>query len=357
MPDPTTTKATNVMSTDTEIENQATPEPAPPRIALPHLALILAILALVFTAWQWLDQQQHGSRLEKTLTHRLSEFDSRNREALALAKRADDSTLQAAAKISLLEQKLEESRAQQESLQTLYLELANNRDAWTISEAEQLIIIASQQLQLAGNLKPALLALQTADNRLQELDKPQIIQLRKIINRDIQKLQALPNVDIVGMSLKLEALSDAADKLPLASIRHPKDAAANRPDWDSNPWRRLTQEIWQDIWRMVRIERMDHPETPMLAPEQNYFLRENLKLRLLAARIALLQHDEATYRVDLHTAELWIRRYFDPLDANTKGSLDALQLLSSSSITIQLPDISESLNAVAKYKLALERNK
>jgi len=347
------------MSEETNIDknpSQDTPLLQTTRPAV-QAALILAVVALVATAWQWLDQHQRSVKLENTLTQRLSEFDERNRETLTLSKHAEESTAQASAKIALLDQKLEESRAQQEALQTLYLELANNRDAWTITEAEQLVIIASQQLQLAGNVKPALLALQTADSRLQELDKPQIIQLRKIIGKDIQKLQALPSVDIVGMSLKLEALADTADKLPLNTERHPKTDTTAKPDWDSNPWHRLTQEVWQDIQRMVRIERMDHPETPMLAPEQSYFLRENLKLRLLAARIALLQHDEATYRVDLHTAEMWIRRHFDPQEATTKTALATLQQLSSSSITIQLPDISESLNAVAKYKLALERSK
>ncbi len=342
------------MNEETTNVPTTTPERAD---TLMRIALALAVVALVATAWQWLDQRQRTVKLEKTLTQRLSAFDERNRETLTLSRHAEEVTTQAGAKIALLEQKLEESRAQQEALQTLYLELASNRDAWTISEAEQLVIIASQQLQLAGNVKPALLALQTADNRLQELDKPQIIQLRKVLGRDVQKLQALPSVDIVGMSLKLESLVDAADKLPLASERHPRLDTAVKPDWDSNPWRRLTQEIWQDIRRMVRVERMDHPEQPMLAPEQSYFLRENLKLRLLAARIALLQRDESTYRVDLHTAALWIKRHFDQQDANTRNALATLQQLSSSSITIQLPDISESLNAVAKYKLALEKSK
>lgn len=346
------------MSEDTEIENNPPLASAPSHSAnaVTQITMVVAIVALCATTWQWFDQRQRSNKLEQTLTQRLSEFDGRNRESLALSKRANESTGQASARIALLEQKLEESRAQQESLQTLYLELASNRDAWTISEAEQLVIIASQQLQLAGNIKPALLALQTADSRLQELDKPQIIQLRKIIGKDIQKLQALPSVDIVGMSLKLEALVDAADKLPLASEHHPRPVAARQPDADSSQWQRLTREIWQDIQRMVRIERMEPPETPMLAPEQRYFLRENLKLRLLAARIALLQHDEATYRDDLHTATLWIKRHFDAQDVTTKTALATLQQLSSSSISIQLPDISESLNAVAKYKRALERN-
>lgn len=322
-----------------------------------QLALLMAAAALALSVWQWLDSRQRAIVLEQTLTQRLSEFDGRNRDGLVLSKHAEESAAQAEAKTTLLEQRLQESHAQQEALQTLYLELANNRDEWTISEVEQLLIIASQQLQLAGNVKPALLALQTADARLQALDKPQVIALRKVIAKDIQRLQALPNVDLPGMSLKLEAVVDAADKLPLASNRHPRANEPTMPDWDTNPWRRLTQEIWQDIRHLVRIERMDQPELPLLAPEQAYFLRENLKLRLLAARIALLQHDDSTYRTDLQLADRWLKRYFDTQDSATRFALETLRQLSSSAISIDIPDVSESLNAVSKYKLSLERNK
>ncbi len=212
---------------------QAQPQPWE---MLVRIALAVAIVALLATAWQWLDQRKRTAKLENTLSQRLNQFDERNRETLTLSKHAEESTSQAGAKIALLEQRLEESRAQQEALQTLYVELANNRDAWTITEAEQLVIIASQQLQLAGNVKPALLALQTADSRLQELDKPQVIQLRKVLGKDIQKLQALPTIDVVGMSLKLESVVDAADKLILAGERHPRQDATPMPDWSVSPW-------------------------------------------------------------------------------------------------------------------------
>lgn len=336
-------------------EDSNLPEQTQPVSLVSQIALILAALAFAATVWQWLDSRQRTAVLEQTLTQRLSQFDERNREVQMLSKLTEENAAQAAAKVTLLEQRLEESHSQQEALQTLYLELASNRDEWTISEVEQLLIVASQQLQLAGNAKPALLALQTADARLQQLDKPQVIALRKIIGRDIQRLQALPNVDTVGMSLKLEALVDAADKLPLASDRHPQSDKPLLPDWDSNPWRRLTQEIWQDIKRMVRVERMDQPELPLLEPEQAYFLRENLKLRLLTARIALLQHDESTYRTDLQLAGNWLKRYFNTQDSAGRNALAALEQLSSSDISIELPDIGESLNAVSKYKLSLDR--
>lgn len=334
------------------------PPPAKPR-PLAKWSLVIALLALGVTLWQWRDQHQRANQLEQTLSQRLGQFDARNQASEILAKRAEEGVAEAAAKISLLNQKLEESRGQQEALQTLYLELANHRDEWTITEVEQLLIIASQQLQLAGNVKPALLALQNADSRLQQLNKPQILQLRKIIGKDLQRLQALPNLDTVGMSLKLEGLMEAADKLPLASGHHPKpeNSAASAPDYSSNPWRRLLQEIWQDARRMIRIERIDHPEPPLLTPEQVYFLRENLKLRLLSARIAMLQHDEFSYRNDLRIAEVWIKQNFDPDDATTQSALANLQQLLASAITLQLPDVSASLNAVAKYKLALEGSK
>lgn len=321
------------------------------------VALALVVLALCAVAWQWFDTRHQFIQLEQTLTKRLEQYAATNQQSLALAKSADDRTSEAAARVSVLEQKLAESRDQQEALQTLYLELANNREERTISEVEQLLIIANEQLQLAGNIKSALLALQTADSRLQQLDTPQVTQLRKAVAQEIQHLQSLPLVDITGMSLRLENLAEAVDSLPLVSERLPSAAAKIAPDWDDNPWRRLVREIWHDIKQMVRLERVDHAEPPLLAPDQTYFLRENIKLRLLSARVALLQHDEATYRADLQAAEKWLKAYFDLREGATQSALSAITQLSASNIVIQIPDISESLGLVSKYKLTLERGK
>ncbi|TSA48488.1 MAG: heme biosynthesis operon protein HemX [Nitrosomonadales bacterium] len=335
------------------------PQAAKPNHGLPlaQIAVTIGLAALLLAGWQWLDSRQRFGGLEQALTQRLSEFDTRSKENQLLARQAEEATVRATARLALLEQKLDESHAQQEALQTLYLEMANNRDEWTIAEVEQLLIIASQQLQLAGNVKPALLALQTADARLQQFDKPQVIQLRKLISRDIQRLQALPSVDVVGMSLRLENLIAAADKIPLVSERHPKAETGISPDWNDSPWRRLGQEIWRDMKGLIRIQRIDRPEPPLLTPEQTFFLRENLKLRLLTARIALLQRDEASYRADLLTADSWIKQHFDTRDSTTQTALATLRQLSASDLIIQVPDIGETLNAVSKYKLALERPK
>lgn len=329
-----------------------------PNVPMPAVALAVAAVALLLLGWQWLDSRQQINRLETALSQRLGEFDTRNRESQLLAKKAEESGTQLTVRLSLLEQKLAESQNQQEALQTLYMEFANNRDERVLAEVEQLVVIASEQLQLAGNLKSALLALQTADSRLQALDKPQAIQLRKLIGKDIERLQALPLVDSVGISLRLEGIAAMADKLPLISEHHPRPASEQTvPDYEANPWRRLAGEIWADMRQLVRVERIDRPEPPLLSPEQGYFLRENLRLRLLTARIALLQRDESTYHADLRAAEDWLKRHFDSTDPHVQTSLTALHQLAGSAINIQLPDITETLNAASRYKLALEKGR
>jgi uroporphyrin-3 C-methyltransferase len=340
-----------------ESESQLPPQATPPRAGFsPNIALIVALAAIVLLAWQWLDSRQRYTALEITLSQRLNDFDTRNRESQLLAKKAEESSTQSAVHLALIEQKLAESQNQQESLQTLYQEFANNHDERVVSEVEQLLVIAGEQLHLAGNLRAALLALQTADMRLQQLDKPQAIPLRKSIGRDIEHLQALPAVDVVGSSLRLEGMAAMVEKLPLMSEHHPRPFSdATSPDYETNAWRRLAGEIWHDIRQLIRIERIDRPEPPLLTPEQSFFLRENLRLRLLTARIALLQRDEATYHTDLRAAEDWLKRHFDTSDKHVQNTIASIGQLAGSAINIQLPDISETLNAANRYKLSLEK--
>ncbi len=342
-----------------ETEQQPAPTTQTPPTGLsPNVALAVAIAAIVLLGWQWLDSRQQIAKLEATLSQRLSDFDTRNRESQLLAKKAEESVTQSTAHLALIEQKLADSQSQQEALQTLYMEFANNRDERVISEVEQLVVMASEQLQLAGNLKAALMALQTADMRLQQLDKPQAIQLRKLISKDIERLQALPAVDTIGISLRLEGMAAMVDKLPLVSDHHPRATSdSTAPDYEPNAWRRLAGEVWQDVRRLIRIERIDRPEPPLLTPEQSFFLRENLRLKLLTARIALLQRDESTYHADLRATEDWLKRHFDTTDANVGNTISSVHQLAGSAINIQLPDISETLNTVGRYKLSLEKGK
>ena len=334
-------------------------ETTPPPINLLRLvspALVIAIIAIVLLAWQWLDTRQRLAALELSLSQKLNSFDTRNVEAGLTAKKAEESASQTTAQLAVLQQKLAESQSQQDALQTLYAEFANNREERVISEVEQLLVTASEQLQLASNSKTALIAMQTADNRLQQLDKPQAIQLRKLLAKDIAHLQALPAVDVVGASLRLEGMAVEVEKLPLMSEHHPRvEAPPVAPDYSTSHWQQLASEIWRDLRQLVRIERIDRPEPPLLTPEQTFFLRENLRLRLLTARIALLQRDEATYHADLTASESWMKQHFDTSDSQVQNNILTMHQLALSSIAIQLPDISDSLNAASRYKLFMQK--
>lgn len=316
-------------------------------------ALVIALLALLFTGWHWLDTKRKQAAVESSLSRKLADFDSRTRDTALLAKRAEEAGLQAEAQIALLQQKQAEFQSQQEALQTLYQEFTNSRDERAIAEVEQLLIIANQQLQLAGNVKTALLAMQTAEQRLHGLDKPQAGQLRQQIAQDIVKLQASPATDIQGISQKLEKLAAAIPNLPLVSEHHPHPAASLPPPNDG--WRGLGLEIWRDIRQLVRIERMDHPEPPLLTPEQAFFLRENLRIRLLTARLSLLQRDETSYQADLNAARDWLQRHFDGSDPAVNNALTALKQMSVEAIKLPLPDISASLSMATRYKLLLQK--
>lgn len=336
-------------------EKTAAPAKAAQRF---NLGLAVAVVALVLIGWQWLDSRQHGNVLEQNLGRRLAEYDSRNKESQIVAARAQEETRQAMVKLGMLEQKLTESQNQQVALEALYQELSRNRDEWVLAEIEQILLIASQQLQLAGNPKAALIALQTADGRLQRLDKPQFISLRKAIVKDIERLQALPAVDVVGYSLRLDSLANMVNDLPLVvSGELPADlGAAKVRGADEAPWAKLGREIWQDVKQLVRIQNMENPEAPLLSPPQAYFLRENLRLRLLSARLSLLRRDEVTYKSDLKAAETWLRRYFDVKAKPTQAALAILKQLAGGPVSIEMPDISASLNAVRNYKLVRERS-
>ncbi len=323
---------------------------------MPRLALILAALALLLLGWQWLDSRQRDAELELSLSRRLSAFETRNKESEILARQAQEATREAQAKLDLLEQKLAESQSHQVALEELYQEMSRNRDEWVLAEIEQILLIASQQLQLAGNVKAALVALQTADSRLQRMDKPQFFSLRKAINKDIEQLQSLPQLDMAGLNLRLDYLVAETDRLPLIPGRiSGEEKPAPRTSPPGAFWQRLGNEAWQDFKQLVRIQNLQKAELPLLPPEQAYFLRENLKLRLLMARIALLQHNETSYRSDVKAAQEWLQHYFDSRDAAVRNAMASLEQLGQSRLSIELPDISASLNAARTFKLGREK--
>ena len=342
-------------STKTEVSDRRKPS------LFANTALILVVIALLTLAWQWVNTRQRFNEVEKSLSQKLEDYQANNQQSLALAKQAEERSTQANARTVILEQKLEESRDQQDVLQTLYDQLAENREATAVAEVEQLLTIANQQLQLVGNVKSALLALQAADKRLEPLNLPRANQLRETLGLEIENLRELPQVDVLGMSAQLDTLANLCASIPLISERQPtlnaKAAQQNTAKTPhQNTWQKIAYPIWEDIKSLVTVERIDKPEPPLLSVDHEFYLRENLKLRLLTARVALLQHDESSYKADLATVSRWIIQYYDAKHPNALKAFKLLKQLSGNNIDIELPQLTESIAAVNRYKLSLENS-
>jgi uroporphyrin-3 C-methyltransferase len=334
-----------------------TSTPAPRRSRALLVALAAVLLAVGSSALVWLDTRERIGVTQDELARRLRDIEADARDARSIARIAQDGLRDAQAKVTALEGRLTESQSQQLALEALYQELSRNRDEWQLAEIEQVLAIAQQQLQLAGNVRAALLALQLAESRLSRNDRPQFVPVRRALARDIERLRSLPTVDFTGMSMKLDSLVAQVDALPLAYDERAERAAAAkeaaRPE--AGFWARLGTEIWGEIRQLIVVRQMNTPEPPLLPPTQAFFLKENLRLRLLNARLSLLARDEAGYREDVRVAQQWMRRYFDVRSKQTADALAQLKQLGSTSISFEMPTISESLDAVRGFKTRRER--
>ena len=349
------------MNVPTEAPAAGSPPPPPQAhlagAVLSAIALILSLVAVGIVAWQWLDTRSALDSARQELAKRLAEMENQNKQIRGLAEQAREASTDAQVKVGVLENRVAESQNQQIALEALYQELSRNRDEWAYAEIEQSLLIASQQLQLAGNIKAALIALQNADARLQRMERPQLMPLRKAINRDIDKLKALPHVDTIGIAVRLDNVIAAVETLPLAAEVRPTadggpEKAAPPP---SGPWQRFMREAWGELKQLVRVQNVDRPEVPLLAPSQTFFLRENLKLRLLGARLALLTRDPTSYKSDLKAASAWLGKYYDTREKAVANAQQTLKNLHDSEISIEVPDISSTLDALRTMRAARDR--
>ncbi|MBI5437070.1 MAG: uroporphyrinogen-III C-methyltransferase [Nitrosomonadales bacterium] len=319
------------------------------------MQMTLAVVLVVFL-WQWFDAHRQIGSMQQELARRLAEMEGNNKASQMLIAQGHEATRELAAKVSLLEARYAEAQNQRAALESLYQELSGSRDETALAEVEQVLLIAGQQLQLSANVKAALIAMQQADERLKRMNRAPLNGLRKAISRDMDKLRVLPNVDMPGINLRLDNLIATVDTLPLAQdIRITQETVTAAPAAPAGSgWQKLLHEIWEEAMHLVRIENMQKQELPLLSPTQTFFLRENLKLRLLSARMALLARDEASFRHDLQSAQEWVTRYFDAKSREGALAVTTLQKLRESSISIELPDVSASLEAVRNYRVSRE---
>lgn len=307
---------------------------------------VVAFLALALAAWQWTSSQRDATRLQTELARKLAEIEASNKEARLIADQVRNTVRDVESRLGLMEAKLIESQNQRIALESLYQELARNRDEWVLSEIEQMLITANQQLQLAGNVRSALIALEAADKRLAQADRPALLSMRRVITRDMEKLRAASSLDIPGMTLKIDTLIAGIDELPLAADRRAPAVEPPRTDSESGTLGSFAGELWSDLKDMLRVRFADARQAPLLAPENAFFLRENLKLKLLSARIALMSRNEGGFRGDIRAAEQWLTQHFDGSEKGVARARTQLRQLAQTEFAEALPDIGDSLQAV-----------
>jgi uroporphyrin-3 C-methyltransferase/uroporphyrinogen III methyltransferase/synthase len=337
----------------------------------------VAILALaVLLAVQTWSTHSRFNKLREDVARTLQKDNASNAETAQLVRETQETAKELQVKVGVLENRQTEAQSQQAALEQMYQDISKNRDEWALSEIEQVLSTASQQLQLAGNVQGALIALQNADRSLSRSDKPQFITIRRAIARDIDKLKALPSVDQAGIALRLDNVISQIDMLPLLSDEKPVEplapgrvnavqkgkAAPVSPGQApatqelslgqrlTQTWRNWSHEMWDDIRQLIRVRTVDTPDALMLSPSESYFVRENLKLRLLNARLALLSRNEGTFRDDITSAQQMLTRYFDTKARSTVTVQGLLRQVQANNVSIDVPDLSESLNAVRNYK-------
>ncbi len=254
-----------------------------------------------------------------------------------------------------------QQKTHQEALDTLIARQNNTHTRssreWILREAEYLMEIANQRLQLDRDVGSAIAALTAANDQLREIADPALLAVRRQLANELSALRSVPAPDREGMVLELISYAQRIDQLPLANAV-PKTSSTSTPSNASTPetrdWRVALDAAWQALKRLVVVRRDTQVVQPMLAPEQEYFLRQNLRLQLESARVALMRDDAAGFKASLDSAASWLNQYFDTKDKSVSSAIDALHDMSQQNIHPTLPDIDESLRLL-RLQLAPDR--
>ena len=326
----------------------------------------LAATGLLGSAALW---QKLGSSQEE-LARRTTDPSAQSLEARTLAQAAQDSTREQSVRLALLETRLGEVSLQRTQIEELMQSLSRSRDENLVVDVESDLRLAQQRALLTGSAEPLLAALKSAETRLTRAAQTRLNPVQRAVTRDIERVRNASIADVPALMLKLDELARLVDELPVVNevasnnIPRPVDAVAAESQGDApdagkswlpgvdtlalRAWSgRVAGSVWQEASQLLRVSRIDQPEAALLAPEQAFFLRENLKLRLLNARLALLSRQTDAARADLLNASSWLGRYFDPAARKTQAARQLLVQVQGQLKNTDLPRLDETLAALA----------
>jgi uroporphyrin-3 C-methyltransferase len=328
------------------------PAPRPRRAAPVTRATLIALVllsgtALLASAMLW----QKLATIQEQLARQSAESGAAAIEARALARQAQDLARDNAARQAVMETRLSEVALQRSQLEELMQSLSRSRDENLVVDIESALRLAQQQMQLTGSAEPLLAALRTADMRLARAGQPRLARVRAAIARDMERIKGTGLMDVPGVLARLDELVRQVDDVPLANTGPRPTADTGRkttaPGGAREWWQRIVDASWQEARGLLRVSRIDQPEAALLAPEQAYYLRENLKLKLLNARLSLLARQTEATRADVAAAAAALNKYFDPAARRTQSLAAQLQQVQQQLRGIELPRIDETLAALA----------
>jgi uroporphyrin-III C-methyltransferase len=355
--------------------------PPPPAVLslpvwLPWLLALLgaAVLLCVVLAWQSLSRQQS---LEQELVRRQEASQAQATEARLAAKQSAELVRDTAAKVSLLDARLAEVALQRGQLEELIQSMSRSRDENVVGDIEAAIRVALQQTQITGSAEPLVATLKQADERLLRYKQPRMEGVRRAVARDLDRVKAVAVVDVSSLTIKLDEVVRMADELPLvsggeatprprderngdaarereAALRLQREQAAAAADGKLSLWwwqasqqlSSWTGVVWGEAKTLLRVTRIEHPEAALISPDQSFFLRENLKLRLLNARLALLSRQFDTAQSDLRDSQEMLNRYFDMRSRKVSGVAELLRQVSGQARQVSVPRPDDTLAAL-----------
>lgn len=318
--------------------------------------LLLAGFAVFLTIMAW----QRSERVIQQSARKMQEAEVRVNQLELQLKLAQDQARDTSGRSALLESKLTDVAGQQAQLERMYRNIAQNSLDSVLGDAENSISIAVQQLMVGSNVSGALIALQEADTVLKRVDQSSVSVVRRLLARDIERLKALPPTDIASMAARLDAVASGIDQLPMVSGASDISAGKAEDTQSADAHSaigRITESglrgwisLKQELLALLRVTKLDAPDAVLLAPSQQYFVRENLRLTLLSARFALLSRNESIFKGDLERAINWLGSYYDKQARSVITAANSLKQLQASKVSLELPSLAESLAAVRSQR-------
>jgi uroporphyrin-III C-methyltransferase len=337
---------------------------------------VMSVAAFV-SAWH---TQQRVKSLEQELVKRQQNSQDDATEAKLLAKQALDSVREANGKLGVLDERVAESQMQRSQVEDLIQSLSRSRDENVLADVEAGLRVAMQQAALTGSTDPIVAILKQSDERLARYNNPRLERIRRAIARDLDRVRTASAVDVPSLTIRLDEAVRLVDELPLVSTPE-RATAAGRAAIASAPsattrgtasaraasaapvasapaapaWAASLQRAWEgfsgpffgELRQAVRVTSIEHPEAALMTPDQSFFLRENVKLRLLNARLSILSRQFDLAQADLQQAQTALDRYFDHSSRRVVAVSDLLRQVALQAKQVSFPRPDDTLAAVA----------